>query len=172
MSPPLRAALALVRGWTCLYTAAMAPALRDARRAEIESDLWEFHEDARRRGYPPSAIGAHMLLRLVLGMPADLFWRAEDAHVPSRIVQDALWATAVASVVFVWWLASTLQALEPPEGMRRGGIDVMRIVYPFQRITNVPQPPPTPYEFARLTTCGHVMVRPPPPPPPPQPASR
>jgi hypothetical protein len=170
MSPPLRAALALVRGWTHLYTAGMAPAVRDARRAEIESDLWEFHEDTRRRGYPPSLIGAHMLLRLVLGTPADLFWRAEHARFPSRIVQDALWAAAAASVVFVWWLASTLQALELPEGMRRGGIDVMRLVYPFQRITNVPSPPPMPLNFARLTTSGYVIVRPPP--PPPQPASR
>jgi hypothetical protein len=71
---------------------------------------------------------------------------------------------------FVWWLASTLQALELPEGMRRGGIDVMRLVYPFQRITNVPSPPPMPLNFARLTTSGYVIVRPPP--PPPQPASR
>jgi hypothetical protein len=166
MSPTLRAALALVRGWTYVYTAGMDRGLCDARRAEIESDLWEFHEDARRRGYPPSAIGAHMLLRLVLGTPADLFWRAEHARFPSRIVQDALWVTAAASVAFVWWLASTLQALEPPEGMRRGGIDVMRLVYPFQRISNVPSPPPTPYEFARLTTTRCAIVRPPPPPPP------
>jgi hypothetical protein len=54
--------------------------------------------------------------------------------------------------------------------MRRGGIDVMRLVYPFQRITNVPSPPPMPLNFARLTTSGYVIVRPPP--PPPQPASR
>jgi hypothetical protein len=169
----------------------MDRAVRDARRAEIESDLWESHEDLRRRGYPPSLIALHMLARLVLGALADLGWRAEHARFAHRIVQDALWAAAVASIVFVWWLASTLQALEPPERLRTGGIDVMRLIYPFPAIANVPHLPPPPREFARLSTkalivrvppphefmrlsAKELIVRlpPPPPPPPPKPDSR
>jgi len=111
MSPTLAAAIGSVRAWTRLYTAGMDPGARDARRAEIDSDLWEFHEDARRAGATPMLIAMHMLLRLVLGVRNDLFWRAEHARVPARIFREALWATAAASIVFVWWLASSLQAL-------------------------------------------------------------
>ena len=49
MSITLASAILVVRAWTRLYTSGMAPEIRDARRAEIDSDLWEFHEDARRR---------------------------------------------------------------------------------------------------------------------------
>ncbi len=52
MNPLLTAPSRLVRGWTRLYTlqhGIRRTAIAAAR--EIESDLWEFHEDARRRGY-------------------------------------------------------------------------------------------------------------------------
>jgi len=71
MDPLLFSAIALVRGWTRLYTSGMEPGSRNGRRAEIESDLWEFHEDARRRRYSPAGIAAHMLLRLVAEMNAN-----------------------------------------------------------------------------------------------------
>ncbi len=165
MSLLLASAIALVRVWTRLYTLGMDPAQRDARRAEIHSDLWELHEDARRRGATPALIALHMLLRLLLGMRHDLFWRAEHAHLPRRVVQEALWATAVASVAFVWWLASTLQALEPPPRLQTGGINVLRLLYPIRPIASVPPLPPTPVVFVR----AEFVVRPPPPPPPPPP---
>ena len=44
----LGAAVALVRAWTWLYTSGMQPQPRDRRRAEVESDLWEFQRDAAR----------------------------------------------------------------------------------------------------------------------------
>ena len=74
MSPLLFSAIALVRGWTRLYTIQMDHGCRDERRAEIESDLWEFHEDAR-RGHSPAGIAAHMLARLLFGIPHDVLWR-------------------------------------------------------------------------------------------------
>ncbi len=171
MSITLASAILIVRAWTRTYTAGMDPGARDARRAEIESDLWEFHEDARRRGASPLGIAAHMLLRLVLGIRNDLFWRAEHARVPHRIFREALWATAVASIVFVWWLASSLQALEPPPSLRTGGIDVMRLLYPLRPIADVPPAPPMPREFARLRNGFKLRPRLPPPPPPPPPDS-
>jgi hypothetical protein len=171
MSPALAFALALVRAWTRLYTARMEPMMRDARRAEIESDLWELHEDARRHGSTPAMIGAHMVARLTLGMAHDLFWRAEHTRVRYRIFQDALWATAVASIAFVWWLASSLQALDPPPNLKTGGIDVMRLLYPLRAVSDVRSTPPTPVMFVRLTAARRAL-RPPPLPPPPKPASR
>ena len=42
----LRFVTGAVRAWTRLYTWRVAPSLREARRAEIESDLWEhLHAD-------------------------------------------------------------------------------------------------------------------------------
>jgi len=167
MTITLAAALAIVRGWTRVYTARMDPPLRDARRAEIESDLWELHEDARRRGAPPTMIAVHMLLRLALGAADDLAWRAEHIRLTPRIVQDALWAGAIASVVLVWWLASTLQRVAPRE--QPDGINVVRLLYPTRPIGGVPSPPPPPNTFTRLV---HVSLLRPPPPPPPMPPGK
>ena len=42
----LRLVTGAVRSWTRFYTWRVAPSLREARRAEIESDLWEhLHAD-------------------------------------------------------------------------------------------------------------------------------
>jgi hypothetical protein len=49
MSLPVRLASALVRAWTIAYTWRMEPVHRDARRAEIESDLWESAHDRLER---------------------------------------------------------------------------------------------------------------------------
>ena len=162
MTITLAAALGLVRGWTRLYTACMDPPVRDARRAEIESDLWELHEDARRRGASPTLIAIRMLLRLVPGIADDLAWRAEHVRVTPRIVQEALWASAIASVVLVWWLASTLQSVAARD--RPDGINVVRLLYPMRPLgSGQPLLPPPPNEFNPVV---RVSLRPPPPPPP------
>jgi hypothetical protein len=72
------AASTLVRGWVDLYTRGLPSELRDARRAEIESDLWEQAAEADGVGRAPLSVGSEMLARLALGMPADIGWR--QAH--------------------------------------------------------------------------------------------
>lgn len=93
MSPGLRVAAALVRAWTRLYTWRVPPTLRDERRAEIESDLWEFQHD------PDVGQGfrsiAHLLSRLAIGMADDLSWRLDLAAVE----QPAMRSFAVAATV-------------------------------------------------------------------------
>ena len=74
-SAALGLATALVRAWTRAYTWRLEPAVRDRRRAEIESELWEFQQDPERGNHP----AAHMLARLLIGIPDDLSWRAEHA---------------------------------------------------------------------------------------------
>ena len=68
-------AMTIVRRWVALYTRGLAPAERDARRDEIESDLWAHADEAAARGRTPTALDAEMLVRLVLGVPADISWR-------------------------------------------------------------------------------------------------
>jgi hypothetical protein len=65
----------LVRGWVDLYTRGMPASVRAARRDEVEDDLWCQHDEAAALGRSPRSLGAEMLLRLLLGMPADISWR-------------------------------------------------------------------------------------------------
>lgn len=71
--------MAMVRAWTRTYTWNLEPAVRDARRAEIESDLWEQTRstDVRLR------IALEILGRLLLGIPDDIRWRFEHARTMS-----------------------------------------------------------------------------------------
>jgi hypothetical protein len=46
---------------------------------------------------------------------------------------------------------------------------VVRLLYPLQPVSDVPQVPPTPRYFARLSRPRFFLHPPPPPPPPPQP---
>lgn len=71
----MTAAPTLVRRWVNLYTRGMATELRDARRAEIESDLWAQSEEADMLGRAPRSVGIEMVTRLALGIPADILWR-------------------------------------------------------------------------------------------------
>jgi hypothetical protein len=156
MTITLATALRLVRSWTRIYTARMEREARDARRDEIESDLWEFHEDARRRGASPTGIALHMLLRLALGAPDDLLWRAEQIHVRPRLVREALWTVAAASIAFVWWLSSALQAVDPQRSYEP--INVVRLLYPVHPVARVPLPlpAPPPIDFGRARRSGRA----------------
>lgn len=72
---------ALVRGWVDLYTRGMPAAVRAARRDEVADDLWCQHQDAADVGRSPASLSSELLLRLVLGMPADVTWRlAQSRH--------------------------------------------------------------------------------------------
>ncbi len=78
MSTPMMLAIGLTRWWVRLYTKGLPPEMRDARRAEIESDLWEQGEDATANGSQPDETALQVFVRLLLGTPADLTWRLEQ----------------------------------------------------------------------------------------------
>ena len=144
MDPLLFSAIALVRGWTRLYTSGMEPGSRNGRRAEIESDLWEFHEDARRRRYSPAGIAAHMLLRLVAGLPHDVCWRVESVDEASRARGRAAWLTANAAGVsacvaaaYILFLVTYFVSLMPLP-------DSARVERTFVRTARSLPPPPAP----------------------------
>ena len=77
-----------VRGWTWLYTWHMPPALRATRRAEIESDLWEWQGDAA--GDHSLGFALQILLRFLIGIPNDLGWRLEQAAVAGGFTQRSI----------------------------------------------------------------------------------
>ena len=79
----LSVAVNAVHLWTRLYTWRMATTLRERRLAEIESDLWEFqHDSTASRG---ASQAVHLLIRLLLGIPSDFAWRAEQTVVTGDV---------------------------------------------------------------------------------------
>lgn len=74
----LAVVIALAEGWTRLYTCGLPPDLREDRRAEIASDLWEHQHDAEVKQESATRAALEILIRLVAGMPADCAWRLES----------------------------------------------------------------------------------------------
>jgi hypothetical protein len=90
------------RGWTAAYTLGLAAQVRDARRAEIASDVWEHHCDIVTEGRPAWRFFGSVFGRIVRGAPADLLWRVNvegpkmDIKIPfERIVGGLLLAMVV-----------------------------------------------------------------------------
>jgi hypothetical protein len=68
---------ALAGTWTTIYTAGMPQPVRQIRRAEIASDLWECCAEVARGEQRVGHAAAEILARLFLGIPDDIFWRWE-----------------------------------------------------------------------------------------------
>ncbi len=164
MNPLLFSAIALVKGWTRLYTIGMDPVSRDRRRAEVESDLWEFHEDARRHRASPEGIAIHMFIRLVAGIPCDLLWRFEDERDRATISRRSTWMTAGAigaafgvAALWAFFTFSSIASLPPlPDSVH------------VERIYFRPMPPPPPPPPPPGVRVSRLRMPPPPPPPPPK----
>jgi len=92
MSP--RAAAGVARWWTRLYTAGLPVDLRDARRAEVESDLWESVADG--------APSRHILARVALGLADDLTWSLTVMDISTR--DTAKWSVGSLLVLLLSWL--------------------------------------------------------------------
>jgi len=132
-SPLLDLALSAVRGWTRLYTWRMPPRLREARRAEIESDLWEFRQDST--GARDLGQAAHVLVRLLRGVPADLVWRREQTVAGEPSLRRNVALTATALLVLVLWMFTSLR---PPE------LPLPRVAPTPLVDVSLPKPPPPP----------------------------
>jgi hypothetical protein len=67
-------AAALTRAWVAAYTLGVVHPLRDERRAELASDIWE---QAHATPAPGAVHALSLLWRCLRGVPADLSWRIE-----------------------------------------------------------------------------------------------
>ena len=102
----------VVRLWTWVYTLGLPPALRDARRAEIESDLWDLeHEAEQHRGLSPAV---QMWVRLLLGFPDDLLWRLTHATVSKRAMQMGGSLTVTLLVLAVLFVLDSMRTRRLP----------------------------------------------------------
>ena len=91
-------AMAITRWWTRLYTFGLPPHLREHRRAEIESDLWESLHD-------PDVARPRILLRLAGGVMDDVCWRANYLPDESRMVWLTIASGALLLAAMWEWLA-------------------------------------------------------------------
>lgn len=125
--------VACVRCWTRLYTWRLPPAVRDARREEIESDLWESSHDP---GITEAELAIQTVTRLTLGVADDVAWRFAQVTVPKHVTLRALTATAVLCMLLLFATLSRLTT------------DVPQLpklpVPPLQVQRAVPDPPPPP----------------------------
>lgn len=71
------------RRWSAAYTIGLPADVRDRRRTEIESDLWEHQHD--REQLARVSASASLAIRVVLGMPADLGWRVAERRPRGRL---------------------------------------------------------------------------------------
>jgi len=130
----LRISVAAVRTWTRVYTSHMPRSVAEARRAEIESDLWECQtDDAARPALPIQIMG-----RLVRGIFDDVRWRVEhmnrNSHLARRTVALSIATTAVLTCV---WVILVVIPGTPPQAPAAPEVRWKRVQYP-------PPPPPPP----------------------------
>jgi hypothetical protein len=71
--PPLPVRVA--EGWVAFYTRGLPSEVRDARRAELRSDLFEHRRHAAAAGHGRLRCSLQVGGRMVRGMPDDLWWR-------------------------------------------------------------------------------------------------
>lgn len=155
----LRLVLGLARLWTALYTSGMPDGLRETRRAEIESDLWESRHD--RRPQSDFSVAAQMALRLVRGVPDDLLWRAELMDLRSKRRRTGIWVSAIAAILLAisLWVGPVMMPSELPQPPNQPAF-VAAPPPPPQ-----PPPPPPPPPPVAGDTISRSLIPPPPPAP-------
>jgi hypothetical protein len=122
-------AMTAVRTWTRFYTWGLPAELRDARRDEIESDLWESFQDAR----GDAALAWQIWARLFGGVADDLWWRLDQAtSLPLFALRFAATLGLIA-MLGLWLISATSTRLPDPPAAPR-----------FPRLIDAPPPPPPP----------------------------
>jgi CDP-diglyceride synthetase len=109
MRPADDLAAAAVRIWTRSYTARLEPGVREARRAEIDSDLWEHAHAAREAAADPRSVAGQILARCLLGIAADLTWRSQMAAGPGRLVKEGV--SMNDRIKQDWWIPAPIVLL-------------------------------------------------------------
>jgi hypothetical protein len=139
----LRAAIAVIRAWTRLYTCGLPSDVRNARRGEIDSDLWESVNDAG----GDRGLAWQMIARLVIGIPDDLTWRTEQAS--ERAAKRWALGLAFGAIAMVgFWVSreirQTTDALDTELSELSEMLKRIEAESLAPRLIDVPPPPPPP----------------------------
>ena len=82
MLAPTPIATGFTRRWVRLYTRGLAAEVRDGRRDEVDSDLWEQTRESR----TGLLLALSLFARCLGGLTADISWRIEHAQIGSRFL--------------------------------------------------------------------------------------
>jgi hypothetical protein len=127
------AAVGLVRLWTRVYSWGLPEGIRNARRAELESDLWECQQgSARTAGLP-----LEIIARLILGLPDDLGWRFEQDRARFQSTRTVAVIAGATTIVIVVWIGLAATPAELPPAPPAPSLQLRRVEMP-------PPPPPPP----------------------------
>ena len=147
--------MACVRCWTRLYTWRLPPAVRDARREEIESDLWESSHDP---GMTQAELAIQTVMRMTLGIADNLAWRFVQLTVTTHVTLRSLTAAAVLCMLLLFAMLSQLTRDVPP--LPRPPVASLQV---HRRVPDPPPPPPPPdatpgwkpiFQYGRTSVLG------------------
>lgn len=117
----------LVSRWVRYYTLGLPEGVRDDRRDEIASDLWEqAHDEAS-----ISAVNPEILARGLLGVPADLAWRLERsrlARLPGWLIATLFGILGRFELAGRWIIRRGLPGFTTAAAFVGGAIGVLVIV--------------------------------------------
>jgi TonB family protein len=129
-SPPVRAAAALIRAWTTLYTCGLPPEVRHRRREEIASDISDHISDC---GDSPVSLTVQLIARGVFGIMDDFGWRLEQRRAGWSWLTAAAAALLPVAAIVSWVVFAPAPAPPPPP-----------MVESHFRTPAPPPPPPPP----------------------------
>ena len=84
ISIDLALSMGLARVWVRFYTTLLHQEVRETRRRELDSDLWEQQAHGLQSGAPPLVTAGELLARVLLGIPDDVLWRLGAARAESQ----------------------------------------------------------------------------------------
>jgi hypothetical protein len=142
----LRVTVALVRVWTRAYTWHLPADVRAQRRAEIESDLWE----SQRADTLDACLPAHIVARLVFGVPDDLRWRREHSAHDRTLPLAFAGVTIGAAIVAAVWIGHVGRPLQLPTPL----------IAPTVAPRHLPPPPPPPPPLCPPSGLGPAPTSP------------
>jgi hypothetical protein len=120
MSRATALAIRFTRRWVAGYTRGLSAETRAERAGEMESDLWEHSHDG---GSAPA-----ILLRCLLGIPADLSWRVEQANVGGTVISLLVALANRAEAMLCWTTERGLPRLTTVVAMLAVLIGIMLMV--------------------------------------------
>ena len=139
MNTALALSVGMARSWVALYTVRLPLDIKESRRSEIDSDLWEQQWLASRQGAPPFGTAIEVLTRMLLGIISDITWRVQ-ANAPARpdrgiqMKNEALYMRGIVAVgvvlgfvLIVAGIGATVDALLDPD--TADGEAVVNIVF-------------------------------------------
>jgi hypothetical protein len=128
----------------------MPPDLRDERRAESESDLWEFQQDEETKAGLGAA--AHLVARLLAGIPDDLLWRSEHPSSRERRLGRTAALTTAGLLLALLWVFLQVRPAEPPHAPAPPALISLKDAMARRPIPPPPPPPPPPPRWSAPST--------------------